>query len=135
MPAQWGTASTKVYATLDPRLRRIVDRVCSDVCDIRLLVGHRTKEEQELAFVTGRSKVRWPNSKHNSSPSLAVDLTPTPVNFKSKSLREELCYIAGALTIIGIQEGVTIRWGGDWDMDGDLEDNSFDDLFHFEIKE
>ena len=131
----WGTASTKQYNTLDTRMKRVVDRVCDEVCDIRLLVGYRDKIDQDTAFATGRSKVRWPNSKHNTMPSKAVDLMPTPVNFKSKSLREELCYIAGAMITIAKQEGVTLRWGGDWDQDGDLEDNSFDDLFHFEIKE
>jgi peptidoglycan L-alanyl-D-glutamate endopeptidase CwlK len=131
----WGKESKKQYDTIDPRLQRVLDRVCSEVCDIRILVGNRNKEDQDLAYATGRSKVRWPNSKHNALPSLAVDITPTPVNFKSQSLREELSYIAGALTAIARQEGITVRWGGDWDQDGDLEDNSFDDLFHFEIKE
>lgn len=129
----WGIDSRKQYDTLDPRLQKIVDRVCNEVCDVKLLVGHRSKADQDLAFATGRSKVAWPNSKHNSCPSLAVDLVPTPVNLKSKSLREELCYIAGAAVQIAKQEGVKLRWGGDWDKDGDLEDNSFDDLFHMEI--
>lgn len=31
--------------------------------------------------------------------------------------------------------GVTLRWGGDWDSDTEVNDNSFDDLVHFEIKE
>jgi hypothetical protein len=34
---------------------------------------------------------------------------------------------------IGRQEGVTLRWGGDWNRNGDLTDNNFDDLFHMEI--
>lgn len=29
--------------------------------------------------------------------------------------------------------GVKIRWGGDWDLDTDLKDNTFDDLPHFEL--
>jgi len=31
--------------------------------------------------------------------------------------------------------GVTLRWGGDWDRDTEVQDNSFDDLVHFEIVE
>jgi hypothetical protein len=27
-----------------------------------------------------------------------------------------------------------VRWGGDWDSDGEIKDNSFDDLVHIEIK-
>jgi hypothetical protein len=131
----WGTASRKEYDTIAPRLQRVLDRICTEVCDIRILKGHRSKEDQDLYYATNRSKVRWPNSKHNSMPSLAADITPTPVNFKSKSLREELSYIAGAATAIAREEGLVLRWGGDWDQDGDLEDNTFDDLFHLEIKE
>jgi len=35
---------------------------------------------------------------------------------------------------IGKQLNVNIRWGGDWDSDGEVADNSFDDLVHVEIK-
>jgi len=31
--------------------------------------------------------------------------------------------------------GVDLRWGGDWDSDTEVRDNSFDDLVHFEIVE
>jgi peptidoglycan L-alanyl-D-glutamate endopeptidase CwlK len=31
--------------------------------------------------------------------------------------------------------GIKIRWGGDWDSDGDINDNRFDDLVHVEIKD
>jgi len=33
------------------------------------------------------------------------------------------------------QMNLPIRWGGDWDMDNDLDDSNFLDLVHFEIKE
>ena len=29
--------------------------------------------------------------------------------------------------------GIDLRWGGDWDRDTEVRDNSFDDLVHFEI--
>jgi peptidoglycan LD-endopeptidase CwlK len=29
--------------------------------------------------------------------------------------------------------GIEIRWGGDWDGDGDLSDHKFNDLPHFEL--
>ncbi len=44
-----------------------------------------------------------------------------------------MTYFAGLVRGIAVSWGVKIRWGGDWDMDGDLKDNSFDDLVHFEI--
>ena len=35
----------------------------------------------------------------------------------------------------GQKMGVNIRWGGDWDSDGEVKDNGVDDLVHVEIKE
>ena len=32
------------------------------------------------------------------------------------------------------QLNVNVRWGGDWDSDGETKDNRFDDLVHVEIK-
>jgi len=29
---------------------------------------------------------------------------------------------------------VSVRWGGDWDSDGEIADNSFDDLVHVELR-
>jgi hypothetical protein len=34
---------------------------------------------------------------------------------------------------IAHEMGVKIRWGGDWDSDGEIKDNSFDDLVHVEL--
>ena len=33
---------------------------------------------------------------------------------------------------VAAAEGIKIRWGGDWDRDNDLADQSFNDLVHFE---
>ena len=99
--------------------------------DISIITGHRGKDEQDLMVKLGRSKVHFPNSKHNTMPSLAVDVQPYPYN--EDTLREDLSYIAGLFVAFGSVEGVHIRWGGDWDRDGETSDNGFDDLFHFEI--
>jgi hypothetical protein len=32
------------------------------------------------------------------------------------------------------ETGVDIRWGGDWDGDRSLEDQTFHDLPHFEVR-
>jgi hypothetical protein len=78
------------------------------------------------------SKFRWPDSKHNRKPALAVDLQPYPRPTTDVKLCAALGYIAGRAWAIAREEGVTIRWGGDWDSDGDLTDQTFDDLFHLE---
>lgn len=130
MGARWSYSSRIKLEQLDPRLQRIVGKV-RDMRDISIVTGHRGEEEQALMVKLKRSKVEWPNSKHNSMPALAVDVQPYPYN--EESLREDLSYIAGLFVAFGKAEGITIRWGGDWDKDGETADNDFDDLFHFEI--
>lgn len=131
----WSARSKKCYDELDPRLQVLCDWLLQNVADITLLVGHRDKEGQDLAYSTGRSKLRWPQSKHNSTPSKAVDLTPSPVNLNARKLREELAFIAGAAVARARSQGLAVRWGGDWDRDGDLDNNTFDDYFHLELED
>lgn len=126
----WGRGSQRVLKTLAPELRTVLHTVLQ-LRDISLIQGHRGEEEQNRYFKQQVSKVEWPNSKHNSWPSDAVDLQPSPYN--AETLREDLSYIAGLMVGVGHQLGLDIRWGGDWDEDGETADNSFDDLFHFEI--
>jgi hypothetical protein len=54
---------------------------------------------------------------------------------REQKLLMALGYIAGRIIAIGLEEGIVIRWGGDWDRDGSVLDQKFDDLFHFEIVE
>lgn len=129
----WGPRSKRVYDTLDPLLQLLVTRLRDEVCDISLVSGHRDREEQNTAFENGASELRWPDSKHNRKPSIAVDIQPYPYPQEEPRLWGALGYIAGRAHEIAQQEGLRIRWGGDWDMDGDLTDQKFDDLFHLEI--
>ena len=52
----------------------ILDPACPS--DLTVLCGHRGEKEQNAAFDAGRSKLRYPRSKHNGFPSLAVDVAP-----------------------------------------------------------
>lgn len=130
----WSARSKAVYEQLDGRLQRVLDRVLQEVADISLTTGFRNQADQDRAFAAGNSKVEWPNGKHNRSPSVAVDFQPYPYPKSELKLRAALGYIAGRMMEIGKQEGVTLRWGGDWDGNGDVTDQTFDDLFHMEIK-
>lgn len=131
----WGQRSAKVRADLDPRLRKVVDRLLSEVADISLISGHRGKEEQNKLFRERKSKLEFPQSKHNQYPSLAVDFQPYPYPKYNPKLWAALAYVAAHAIKIGQEEGVCIRWGGDWNRNGDLTDQNFDDLFHLEIVE
>jgi peptidoglycan L-alanyl-D-glutamate endopeptidase CwlK len=129
----WSRTSKEVYDDLHPQLQVIVTRIRDEVADISLVSGHRGKEEQNDAFDVGASTLRYPDSKHNTLPSIAVDFQPYPYPKYEPKLWGSLGYIAGRALGIALEEGVTLRWGGDWDGDGDTTDQSFDDLFHLEI--
>jgi hypothetical protein len=108
-------------------------RVRDEIADISLLYGYRDRETQNTMFENKLTKLRYPHSKHNRKPSLAVDFQPHPRPTHKPKLWAALGYIAGRAVAIGDEEGVQLRWGGDWDSDGDLTDQDFDDLFHLEI--
>ena len=83
----------------------------------------------------GRSQLRFPHSKHNHSPSLAVDIAPWyPDNPHIRwQDHKGFIYLAGIIKGLAISMGIQIRWGGDWDADHDLQDQRFNDLPHFEV--
>jgi peptidoglycan L-alanyl-D-glutamate endopeptidase CwlK len=101
--------------------------------DVSLLYGYRNAREQNTLFAQGKSKLRFPRSKHNQMPSLAVDIQPYPYPENENDLRAALGYMAGICWMIAEREGFKIRWGGDWNRNGDVTDNGFDDLFHLEL--
>lgn len=115
--------------TCDPRLQATLLKVIHNF-DCMVLCGHRDKTEQDTAFASGASKLKWPASKHNSTPSKAVDVLPYPINWADT---QRITYFAGYVMATALSLGVKLRWGGDWDKDTDLKDNTFDDLAHFEL--
>lgn len=129
----WGRRSLIVYNELDPRLQAWCDRMLAEVCDISLIAGHRNKTDQNYMYDHGLSHLRWPNGKHNRIPSQAVDMQPYPRPVATPKLWAALGYMAGRGEDIAEGMGLTLRWGGDWDRDGDLTDQDFDDLFHWEL--
>lgn len=131
----WSHRSKRVYDTLDPRLQKLVIRMRDEVGDISLTSGHRDCQEQMELFHAGASTLTWPNSKHNKRPSIAVDFAPYPYPADENKLWGALGYLAGHAMRIAKEEGFEVRWGGDWNGDGDLTNQSFDDLFHLEVKE
>jgi peptidoglycan L-alanyl-D-glutamate endopeptidase CwlK len=130
---KWSPNSKKVYDELDERLKVLVVRLRDEVTDISLTCGFRDRETQNTLFENSFSKVRWPDSKHNRRPSKAIDLQPYPYPKMTSKVWGALGYIAGHAIRIAAEEGFSIRWGGDWDGDGDMTDQDFDDLFHFEL--
>lgn len=121
--------SEQRLATCDPRLQKLLREAIKSV-DFTVLCGHRGEDEQEDAFRTGKSKVRFPNSKHNSLPSVAVDIAPYPIDWSD---HRAFARLAGYVGRIAHEQGIEIRWGGDWDGNWRSND-SFVDLPHLELK-
>lgn len=127
---RFGKRSKESLATCDKRLQEVFNEVIKHV-DCSVLEGHRSGERQNKLYDEGRTKVKFPNGRHNASPSRAADVTPYPIDWKD---RERQTLFAGFVLGIANGMGINLRWGGDWDQDFLVQDNKFDDFPHFEIK-
>ena len=130
----FGRSSRKQLSTSDARLQEIAHIVLR-IKDHSIVKGHRPKLEQNAAFASGASKLQWPNGKHNKNPSLAMDVQTYPRPDNDQDLREEQFYLLGLYKGIASEMGIPLRGGNDWDRDGEVSDNRWDDLFHVEIDE
>ena len=128
---RYSKKSKERLSSCDKRLQDVFNEVIKYV-DCSILEGHRSKERQNKLYDEGRTKVKYPNGRHNSSPSKAVDVTPYPVNWED---RERQTLFAGFVLGIARGMGIRLRWGGDWDMDFQVMDNRFDDFPHFEVRD
>lgn len=129
--------SDKRLKTCDKRLQSIMYRAIqvTDV-DFGIAEGYRTVERQQELFKEGKTKIDGITaiSNHNVNPSIAVDIYGY-VNGKADYSVPVMCYLAGLIRACAIELGYKIRWGGNWDQDGEiLTDQNFDDLPHFELK-
>ncbi len=134
----YGSSSIKKLKTCEYKLQIIFKRAIElDLIDISILQGVRSKEEQNKFFENGSSKLQWPHSKHNvlneDELSNAIDAAPY-VNGKISYNYNHCCYLAGIITGLGEVMSMPVRWGGNWDMDGEpITDQDFQDLVHFEL--
>ena len=95
--------------------------------------GLRTSEEQNQLFKDGYSKCDGylKMSKHQSGD--AIDLNVFVGN-KMIDNKEMLCVVAGVMFSCASELNIKLRWGLDWDSDGDIRDNVFNDMYHFELR-
>ena len=127
---RFGKRSISRLKTCDQKLQELFYEVVKHF-DCSIIEGHRGEERQNKAFADGKSKVKYPNGKHNQNPSIAVDVAPYPIDWSD---RDRFHYFGGFVVGVAKEMGMNIRWGGDWNQDTHTKDNKFDDLVHFEIK-
>ena len=126
---RFGKVSRERLATCDERLQRVFNEVINYV-DCSVLEGHRSGERQDKLYDEGKTKVKYPNGRHNASPSNAVDVVPYPVDWND---RERFHLFAGFVLGIAYSMDISLRWGGDWNQNFEVDDNKFDDFPHFEL--
>lgn len=148
---RFGRRSQEHLKTIDPKLQSVLYEVIRYM-DFTILCGRRGRAAQEEARATGKSKVGWPNSAHNcpfhqdDTPkeewpeddemlSRAVDIAPWSSQAPHIDWDDPkpFALLAGRILQEAATQGVSVRWGGDWDSDGETRDNRFNDLPHFEL--
>jgi len=142
---KYGRKSLEKLNTCHPDIQKVFNEVIKH-WDCSILEGVRSKERQEQLYNEKRSKVQWPNSKHNvlnpSDLSNAVDAVPYPIVWPDKKNRPQeytkdmgrLYAFVGFVLGVANHMGIELRCGADWDGDHDFKDQNFDDLPHFELK-
>jgi peptidoglycan L-alanyl-D-glutamate endopeptidase CwlK len=115
------------------------------IYDFSVIEGHRTQSTQQQYFKEGKSKLDGVNvkSKHQSLPSMAVDIMPFKKDTNAFSGHEKddrrFYVLMGMVKAVAARlkfEGkIThdVRFGLDWDGDDTFRDQTFDDLPHFEL--
>lgn len=138
---KYSTASLNKLGTCHCDLQTIF-KYLIQIHDVTIICGHRGEKAQNKAYFSGNSTKKFPTGNHNKSPSMAVDAMKY---YKQKphlrwgdkkavfiEIKDAIFEIAAGL----LQQGIIshkVRWGGDWDMDGDYDDQRLNDLVHFEL--
>jgi hypothetical protein len=125
MMPRFGKRSRERLKGVNIKLQHILNQLVK-IMDVTIIEGLRTQERQDELVKKGASKTKY--SKHIQGK--AVDVAPYPIDWED---RERFHYMGGMLRGIAHEMDVKIRWGGDWDSDGEIADNSFDDLVHVEL--
>ena len=123
---RFGKRSKARLKGVKPELVSVLNELVK-IMDVTIIEGLRTEERQKELVASGASKTKY--SKHLEGK--AVDLAPYPIDWED---RDRFHYMGGMIRGIAKQLNVNVRWGGDWDSDGETKDNGFDDLVHVELR-
>ena len=122
----WGQSSRTNLSQCAPELQVLWNRVIARAdlpFDLKVTCGYRGEADQNKAYADGKSKLKFPKSKHNSSPSLATDVSPMAngaISWDWK-LYDQLAPIVkdewAKMETEAKAQGRTLPklvWGGDW---------------------
>ncbi len=131
---QFSNSSMTKLSTCHKDLQQLFNIVIKNY-DCTILEGHRNQKRQEELLKQGKSKTE--GSKHLLNPSMAIDVAPCPIpkNWGENDFKEiaKFYHFAGYVLGKASNLGIKIRWGGDWNNNNNFNDQTFDDLIHFEL--
>ena len=97
-------------AACHPDLQKVAHEAIKHF-DFTVICGHRGQADQNKAYETGKSKTKWPNSKHNKMPSHAFDAVPHPLDWGDRKAFDAM---GAAMKAAAKKVDVRIMWGGDF---------------------
>lgn len=149
MTYAYGPQSLKRLEGVHPKLVAVVKEALNIMnewhaagavsCDIMVLEGVRTPQRQKELYAQGRTApgniVTWTmTSNHfiNTKTGFghAVDLVPYPVDWNDL---KKFNLISRAMFTAADRLNTPIRWGADWDRDGNIRERGESDSPHFEL--
>lgn len=141
---EYGRNSSNKLRTCHPKLQHVARQgLIYSPYDISIIHGWRGEAEQNALYDSGLSRVRWPDSRHNKSRdpayaygiSDAIDFMPYLPHLGERVWEQTHIFacIAGCFFAAAVEVGVTLRWGGDWDGDGDTQEHRLQDWGHIEL--
>ena len=125
-----------------PKLVAVVHRALElTPIDFTVLEGVRSQERQDELWAQGRTKpgpvVTWVQTSGTHGIQAdgyghAVDLAPYPIDWNDHRRFDGL---ANVMFAAAKELGVTLRWGGNWDMDSTIHERGESDSPHYELFE
>tara|TARA_R110000824_G_scaffold360000_2_gene547676 strand:- start:1368 stop:1781 length:414 start_codon:yes stop_codon:yes gene_type:complete len=88
--------------------------------DMSVLEGFRDEDRQNQMVEEGKSQLSWPNSRHNSFPSMAVDVAPYVggISWDWQYYYPLAAHIKDVWQRLLMDDKVSgqydLEWGGDW---------------------
>jgi peptidoglycan L-alanyl-D-glutamate endopeptidase CwlK len=137
---KFGNKSQNQLATVEEPLQKVLRLgLQMSIVDFACVEGRRSTERQQQLYAEGKSTLDGINkrSKHQvdnpTDKARAMDICAY-VNGQASWEPNHLCVIAGSIWAASKNLGIPIRWGGNWDSDGEIiSDQNFVDLPHFEL--
>jgi peptidoglycan L-alanyl-D-glutamate endopeptidase CwlK len=132
--------SLKNLEGVHPKLVAVVERAIQITSqDFMVIEGVRTQARQDELWAQGRTKpgpvVTWvkdvsSHGVHQDGYGHAVDLCPYPVDWNDLSKFDA---IATAMFAASAEQNVPLRWGADWNRNGNPRERGESDSPHFEL--